>query len=180
MNRIFTLTAAIAVLVAPAVAGAAGKNVPTPFPTPHLPNRPLHARLIVEVNRKGQVVRVAHGNLSGDRNFDVITIGNAMQMWIRKPDGTAITGTYSVTYDYNPHTHNVSRMPALVKPGGDWADKPGAATLIIRDAQREQQAVEARLQAEQMANERAKSKNLPDINAAIRRSMSAPTASPRP
>ena len=181
MNRILTLAAFAATLIAtPVAALAAGTPAPQPMPTPHFPNKPLHARLVVEVNHMGQVVRVAHGDLSGDREFDLMSIGNAMQMWIRHPDGTAETGTYSVTYDYNPKTHNVARVPALMKAGGDWANKPGAATLIIQDARRQQQAIEAQLQAEQVQKEKANAKNLPDINAAVRRAVSSPSASPKP
>ena len=180
MNRILTLAALAAALAIPAAVLAAGTPAPQAMPTMHLPDKPLHARLIVEVNHMGQVVRVAHGDLSGDRNFDIMTIGNAMQMWIRHPDGTAETGTYSVTYDYNPKTHNVSRVPALMTAGGDWGNKPGAATLIIKDAQRQQQAIEAQLQAEQLKKEKENEKNLPDINAAVHRAMASPSASPHP
>lgn len=140
---------------------------------PQLPKRELHDRLLVEVNAKGQVVRVAHGDLSGDGTFDIMTIGNAMQMWIRHPDGSAETGMYSVTYDYDPSTHNVTRHPTLVSKGGSWANSPGAATRIVKDMQREEQQIEARIKAEQ-------TKKLPDINAAVRHAVSSPSASPKP
>ena len=183
MNRILTLAAFAATLTATSAAALAGQTpapAPMPMPSVHFPDKPLHAKLIVEVNHMGQVVRVAHGDLSGDRNFDLMTIGNAMQMWIRHPDGTAETGTYTVTYDYNPKTHNVARVPTLLKAGGDWANKPGAATLIIQDARRQQEAIDAQLRAEQMQKEKASEKNLPDINAAVRRAASSPSASPTP
>lgn len=149
---------------------------------PKLPSRPLHARLLVEVNAKGQVVRVAHGDLSGEQSFDVMAIGNALQMWIRHPDGTAETGLYSVTYDYDPKTHNITRSPnpQLVKAGGSWANETGAATHMIADFKRQQEAAEARLQAEQKKKDAEKAKSLPDINAAVRRAMSSPSASPKP
>lgn len=146
----------------------------------HLPQHPLHAQLTVEVNEHGQVVRVDHGQLSGDRNFDVMTIGNAMQMWIRHPDGSSEAGLYTISYDYDPKTHNVQRHPSLVKAGGSWAQSPGAATLIVKDMQREAQETEKRIKAEQAKQEQARAKNLPDINAAVRRAMSSPSASPKP
>lgn len=151
---------------------------PQPLPTPNFPNRPLHVQLVVEVNKRGQVVHVDHGTLSGDRAFDTMTLGNAMQMWIRRPNGSAQTGLYRVSYDYNPRTHDVSRVPSLLKTGGSWANKPGAATLIIADARRQVQALEARLRAEQAKQRQENAKHLPDINAAVRRAVTTPT--PRP
>jgi hypothetical protein len=143
-----------------------------------MPNKPLHVQLLVEVNKRGQVVRVDHGTLSGDRSFDTMTLGNAMQMWIRRPDGTAQTGLYSVTYDYNPRTHNLDRVPTLVKPGGNWANRPGAATLIIQEARRQVQEAAARLKAEQQKQREESAKHLPDINAAVKRAMASPTPKP--
>lgn len=151
---------------------------PVPLPAPNYPNKRMHVRLIVEVNKRGQVVRVDHGSLSGDRAFDTMALGNAMQMWIRKPNGTAVTGLYSVTYDYNPKSHAVSRVPALVKPGGNWGNKPGAATAIISDARRQIKKLEARLKAEQAKRSAQEAKHLPDINAAVKRSR--PKATPHP
>lgn len=183
----FTLVKRAAGLVAliiscaalPAIAAStAAHPTPRPFPSPNYPNRHLHVELLVEINKHGQVVRVDHGTLSGDRTFDTMALGNAMQMWIRRPDGSAETGLFRVTYDYNPKTHAVTRVPSLVKAGGSWANKPGAATLIIADARRQLLALEKRLQAEQ-AKQRAKNeKNLPDINAAVRRAGVKPTPHP--
>jgi hypothetical protein len=151
---------------------------PVPMPTPHFPNRPLHVQLIVEVNDRGQVVRVDHGTLSTDEAFNTMTLGNAMQMWIRHPDGSAQTGLYSVTYDYSPHTHDVARVPTLIKPGGNWADKPGAATMIVDEARKEVQQAEARIRADQAKQRAEAEKHLPDINAAVKRAMTSPTPHP--
>jgi hypothetical protein len=101
-------------------------------------------------------------------------------MWIRKPDGTAITGLYSVTYDYDPRTHVVTRVPQLLKPGGSWANKPGAATSIIADAKRQVRALEARLHAEEAKQRAQSAKHLPDINAAVRRAMAKPKPAATP
>ena len=93
---------------------------PTPAPKPkptrvviHLPNVPLHTEVVVEVNKKGQVVRVKSTKPSKIASFNVQTYGNALQMWIRKPDGSATVGLYRVTYDYDPKTQNVTRHIAL-------------------------------------------------------------------
>jgi len=171
--------AAAVFFLAPIVAFAAQAK-PMAMPSPNLPHKALHVQLLVEVNKRGQVVRVEHGTLSGDRAFDTMTLGNAMQMWIRHPDGGAQTGLYRVTYDYNPHTHDVARVPFLIRPGGNWANKPGAAALIIQDARRQVQQAEARLRAEQKKHEQQNAQNLPDINAAVKRSMTSPHPSPRP
>ena len=161
-------------------AAAQAASSPAPMASAHFPPRPLHARLVVEVNRNGQVVRVPHGDLSGDRSFDLIVLGNAMQMWIRHPDGTAEVGTYAVTYDYDPKTHNITRHPALISRGGSWGDKPGAATTIVNDFQKQQKAAEEQYRRLKANNDAEKAKNLPDINAAVRRAMSKPSASPKP
>lgn len=176
-RRAGVLTAAL--LIAPIVASAAQAK-PVPMPTPNFPHKSLHVQLLVEVNKHGQVVRIDHGTLSGDKAFDTMTLGNAMQMWIRHPDGTAQTGLYRVTYDYNPGTHDVARVPFLVRPGGSWANQPGAALLIIQDARRQVQQAEARLRAEQAKRQQQNEKNLPDINAAVKRSLTSPHPSPHP
>jgi hypothetical protein len=170
-------TLAAAFFIAPALAFAA-QTKPVPVPVPNLPHKPLHVQLLVQVNKQGQVVRVEHGTLSGDQAFDMMTLGNAMQMWIRRPDGSAQTGLYRVTYDYNPRTRDVARVPSLVRSGGNWANKPGAATLIIQDARRQVQKAEARLRAEQEQQRKQGAQNLPDINAAVKRSMASPTPHP--
>jgi hypothetical protein len=173
---------ALAFLIAP----LSGLASPTPTPRPvvlpsvKLPAKPLHVQLQVEVNKRGQVVRVLHGDLSGDHAFDLMALGNAMQMWIRHPDGSAQVGLYRVSYDYDPRTHNVNRVPALLKPGGNWADKPGAATLIMKEAQLQALAIEKRLKAEKEAKQKQEAKNLPDINAAVKRAMASPSPSPHP
>lgn len=149
-----------------------------PFPTPVLPSKALHAQYTVEVNKRGQVVRVDHGTFSGDRAFDTMTLGNAMQMWIRKPNGRVVIGLYRVRYDYDPRSHRVTRIPSLIARGGKWANRPGAATQIIAEARRQTQQTYARLRAEQKKHEREAAKSLPDIKAAVRRAVAKPT--PRP
>jgi hypothetical protein len=131
-------------LAAPAAALPAAAATPaphgTPPPMPHikLPTEPLHSEFVVEVNKKGQVVRVKSLKGTGDKNpfFNAETYGNVLQMWIRHPDGTAQVGLYRVTYDYDPKTHKIARNIAIVSPGGNWGDDPGAATKMVDDAKK--------------------------------------------
>lgn len=182
MKHILVRIAALSLaLTAAPLAGAAAPTptpAPRPLPTPNFPNKALHVQLQVEVNKKGQVVRVVHGDLSGNKSFDTMALGNAMQMWIRHPDGSAEVGLYRVTYDYDPHTRNVTRTPSIIKPGGNWGDKPGAANLIMKDALRQAELMQKRLKADQAARQKEEAKHLPDINAAIKRGMASPTPHP--
>lgn len=171
-----TIALAACALAAPLAGLAAG--TPQPFPTPKLPNRALHSSIIVDVNKKGQVVRVKGGTLSHDNIFDTMTIGNALQMWIRRPDGSALTGTFRVNYDYDPHTHNVQRHIALISQGGSWANEPGAATRMIQTAERETREAYERLQADEKRRQNDSAKHLPDINAAVKRALATPTPQP--
>jgi len=174
---------AAALLVFPLSAAAA--PTPAPVPSPKLPSKPLHVELQVEVNKLGQVVRVLHGTLSGDGPFDTMVMGNALQMWIRDQRGktvTAVVGLYKVHYDYDPKTQHVKRTFALFQRGGNWANEPGAATKIVSDAKKEAQAAAAalaKLKADQQ-KKAAENPNLPDINAALKRSRATPTPSPHP
>lgn len=148
------------------LAGARAVAAPTPaphgLPSPHpmgaaqLPNVPLHTEVVVEVNSKGQVVRVKSTKPCKSSQFNLQTFGNALQMWIRKPDGSATVGLYRVTYDYDPKTKNVARRVALVSTGGNWGNEPGAATVMIQHAR--EQAVE------QMKKQQQQNANLPSLN----------------
>src|SRR5665213_1116738 len=100
-------------LTAPAL--AATKPKPNPLPTPQLPTKKLHTEFVVEVNAKGQVVRVKSGKDSVDTLYNAHTYGDVLQMWIRHPDGTAVVGLYRVTFDYNPKNHMIARHVSLVK-----------------------------------------------------------------
>lgn len=161
-----------AAFVLPAVAATTHpKATPTAralTPHPMLPNVPLHAEFTVEVNAKGQVVRVKTAKGTGGRYpfFNAQVYGNVLQMWIRHPDGRAEVGIYRVTYDYDPKTRKVRRAVALVQSGGDWGNKKGAATMMMETADREARA-----------SAQAQGKNLPPLNAIID-STPAPHASP--
>ena len=107
-------------------------------PTP-APKRPvinfskvaLHTEFVVEVNKRGQIVRVKSGKSTSNYTYNAQTYGNVLQMWIRHPDGTAEVGLYRVSYDYDPKTHGIHRSIALVKAGGNWGDKQGAADQMM-------------------------------------------------
>jgi hypothetical protein len=143
--RAATLAAIFTMAWAPGVAATpppSGSPHPAPVATPHLPNIPLHTEVIVEVNKMGQVVRVKSTKPCKVPTFNVQTFGNALQMWIRHPDGSAQVGLYRVTYDYDPKTQKVTRQVYLISAGGSWANDEGAANAMIDTAKKE--AAEAR------------------------------------
>lgn len=174
------LAFASALLTLPLGALAASTQALPPMPTPKLPARALHSSIIVEVNKRGQVVRIKGGELSHDSVFDTMTIGNALQMWIRRPDGSAVVGLFRVNYDYDPHTHNVARHVVFVSAGGDWGNDSGAATKMVNAANRETREAYEKLQADERRREAQSAKHLPDINAAVKRALASPTSSPQP
>ena len=137
---------------------------------PPLPKVPLHTEVTVEVNKRGQVVRITSTKPCKISTFNVQTFGNALQMWIRKPDDTATVGTFRVTFDYDPKTKKVARNIAIVSAGGTWGDEPGAATAMYEEAQRQLQAAIKKQQEQNAA--------LPSLND-IRGKSPAPSASPR-
>lgn len=177
--RAFALAASL--LAAPIAVLAGSPPKPVPIPTPNLPNRPLHSIINVEVNKHGQVVRISKGGqLSHDSVFDTMTIGNALQMWIRHPDGTAEVGLYRVTYDYDPRTHNVARHVALISKGGNWGNDSGAAIKMVDAAKRETREAYERMKADEKRRQAESAKHLPDINAAVKRAVASPKKSPQP
>ena len=121
------LSLSAASLAAPTVRHIA----PRPLPTPRLPNVPLHTEFKVEVNHMGQIVRVKSGKESKFPDFNAMTYGNVLQMFIRKPDGTAVVGMYRITFDYDPNTKKVHRGIELLSRGGDWGDEQGAVNQML-------------------------------------------------
>jgi hypothetical protein len=165
-----TLRARSIVMLAALVAAGAAPAPATPTPKPtatsvkmHLPDFPLHSEVVVEVNSKGQVVRVKSTKPSKVASFNLQTYGNALQMWIRHPNGTAQVGLYRVTYDYNPKNQSVTRKIAIISTGGTWANDPGAATVMIQMAQKQAAAAEAAEAAAQHKQQEQSSK-LPSLN----------------
>ena len=141
---------------------------PAPHATPsprvpviHLPNVPLHTEFVVEVNHRGQVVRVNSAKGCRYQFFNAQTYGNVLQMWIRHPNGSADVGLYRVSYDYNPRTHLIARHVALIRRGGTWGNAVGAANAMIDSVRR--------------AEESASGHNLPPLQNIIGK-----TPTPRP
>jgi hypothetical protein len=142
---------------------ALAETSPQPSAAPHAtpmkalyPPVALHSEVIVEVNKKGQVVRVKSTKPSKLQSFNLQTYGNALQMWIRHPNGTAQVGLYRVTYDYNPKTQEITRRVSLVSAGGNWGNEEGAANVMMEMARK--QAAAAR-QAQEQQNAK-----LPSLN----------------
>jgi hypothetical protein len=146
MNRSILCVQALAALLfaLPVVAHASETPAPAPsvppgaraLPMPY-PKTKLHTEFVVEVNAKGQVVRVRSGKSSQNLVYNAQTYGNVLQMWIRHPDGTAVVGVYRVTYDYDPESHKIKRGVALLWAGGNWGHKEGAANEMLDIAKKE-------------------------------------------
>jgi hypothetical protein len=152
-------------------AKASGPPHPLTLPTPNMPKFKIHSEFTVEVNAKGQVVKVK--TAKSPQNvpmFNAWTYGNVLQMWIRHPDGTAEVGLYKVTYDYDPTTKKITRVPSLVSAGGTWGDEQGAADQMIDVARKEA--------AEHQKKQEEQNKNLPSLQKL--RGQSTPTPSPSP
>jgi hypothetical protein len=159
---------------------AARAATPSPHPTippPPFPKVKLHAEYVVEVNSKGQVVKVKSGRGTKYTTFNAQTYGNALQMWIRKQDGTAIVGLFRVSYDYNPVDHHVSRSIVLVSKGGTWGNQPGAANVMIDTAKKEYAASQAAAKKQQAAAH-AKLPSLNEITGKSPAPSSSPTSHP--
>ena len=176
--------AACALVCATAIFALAATPKPSPPPHPtavmlKLPNEPLHSEVVVEVNKKGQVVRIKSTKPSKASSFNLQTYGNALQMWIRHPDGSAQVGLYRVTYDYNPKNQQVTRKITLVSLGGNWGDDPGAANVMVEMAKRQAAAAEA----QRKAVEQQQNSKLPSLNeirgGATPKPTHAPTLPPR-
>jgi len=135
-----------------------------------LPTVPLHTEAVVEVNKKGQVVRIKSTTPCKVSSFNIQTFGNALQMWIRRPDGTAEVGLYRVSYDYDPKTHGVTRKVALVSAGGNWGNDEGAALVMIEQARKTAQ--------EEKQHEEEQNAKLPSLNQ-IRGSSPSPKPEPQ-
>jgi hypothetical protein len=109
-----------------------------------LPKSALHTAFVVSTNKLGQVTNAKAKTLSKNANFNVQTYGNALQMYIRTSPTTAISGLYTITYDYDPKTRKIARGVALVHAGGVDANAKGAALVMIEDAHKEAAAAAAK------------------------------------
>jgi len=121
---------------APKATGPVRINVQQLQPKEIFPKRKLHVEVVVEVNKYGQVARVRSIVPSHDEQFDAHAYGNALQAFIRTPDGHVVLGTYRLTYDYDPSTLAVKRDVALMKTGGVNPNAKGAANDMMEIARR--------------------------------------------
>jgi hypothetical protein len=101
-----------------------------------MPTKALHSVFLVETNRKGQVTRVRSGTGSNDGRFNLMTYGNALQTFIRTPNGNAVAGIFRLTYDYSPATGGVHRSVELVHAGGVDPNALGAVFAMMKNARR--------------------------------------------
>jgi hypothetical protein len=140
-----------------------------------LPKGPLHTEYIVAINKLGQVTKIVSGKPSKDKTFNLQTVGNALQAFIRTPDDKAIPGTYRLTYDYNPQTTRVRRDVALVHAGGVDPNARGAALKMMDDVQKFAKAHPAAAAAAEKEDQQhavpltqASTGKLPDLNNILR------------
>jgi len=136
---------------------------PAPVQVP-VPTVPLHAVYTVETNKLGQVVRVVSANATNDSRFNMATRGNALQAFIRKPDGTAIAGVYKLTYDYSPKTKDVRRDVQLVHAGGVDPNAKGYVTVELSKAKAQPGATPDPLQEAKKATTAGANSHLPDFS----------------
>jgi len=171
---IAALALALITLLFPAATFAQGMRVVKAHSLPVPPRTALRTTFNVEVNAKGQIVRVKSGKSSKDEMFNAQTYGNVLQMWIRHPDGAATVGLYRVTYNYDPRTKHIARSIQLLSAGGSWGNAQGAANQMMGLVHQRQ----LRMQQEQERKDRARraaAAKLPPLSKIVR---STPT--PRP
>lgn len=129
----FSLAAALLATApaAPALAADAGPlpGVPRSY-KPHVPKTAVHTEFIVLVNKKGQVTKIPSGKSSSDLTYNAITYGNALQVFVRTPDGKAVAGKYRLSYDFNPKTRNVFRSVKLIQADNRYANDPSAVDQL--------------------------------------------------
>jgi hypothetical protein len=121
---------------APKASAPVRVNVQQLQPKEIFPKKKLHVEVMVEINKYGQVARVRSIKPSHDEQFDAHAYGNALQAFIRTPDGHVVLGSYRLTYDYDPTTQAVKRDVALVKTGGVNPNAKGAANDMMEIARR--------------------------------------------
>jgi hypothetical protein len=127
-------------------------GVPAATPAPHGTQRPVrvdltkiqpksllpkhaeHTEYVVEINKFGQVTKVRSERRSDSATFNGQTYGNALQAFIRTPDGHVVVGTYRLTYDFDPKTARVRRDVNLLSQGGVDPDAKGAALVLMEKA----------------------------------------------
>jgi hypothetical protein len=109
---------------------------------------------------------------SDSATFNGQTYGNALQAFIRTPDGNVVVGTYRLTYDFDPKTARVRRDVSLLSQGGVNPDAEGAA-LVLMDKAHAGHA--SKPNAAPISAGSLDPRSLPDLP-----SISAPTPGPSP
>ena len=121
----------------------------------------------METNARGQVTRVRSGKAARDSTFNAMTYGNALQAFIRTPDDRSISGTYRLSYDYDPKTQKVHRSVALIRAGGVNPHALGAVDQMVQFEKRRAAVAMQRAKAaaahQPTPNPHATT-NLPDLN----------------
>jgi len=128
------------------------------------PSVPLHAVYTVETNKLGQVVRVVSAQATRGERFNTVTRGNAMQAFIRRPNGTAVAGVYKLTYDYSPSTKDVRRDVQLVHAGGVDPNAKGAVIVELEKSKPHPEATPDPLQEAKKATSAGANSHLPDFS----------------
>jgi hypothetical protein len=136
-----------------------------------LPKKAEHTEYVVDINKLGQVTRIDSKKSSDSATFNAQTYGNALQTFIRTPDGGVVLGSYRLTYDFDPKTARVRRDVTLVHQGGVNPDATGAADDLM--AKSHAQAISPKISP--TAGAAIDPRSLPDLNRVI-----APTATPQP
>lgn len=134
-----------------------------------LPKTSLHTEYVVAVNKLGQVTHIMSAKMSKNKTYNLQTAGNALQAFIRTPDGKAISGSYLLTYDYSPKTTRIHRDVALVKAGGVDPNEEGAALKMIDDVRKHAkphpgETAPQRGEIAPAPLERSSPSHLPDLN----------------
>jgi hypothetical protein len=185
--RIVVLTLAAFLAAGATTFAASPSPAPRPASTPAridigkitpkwvFPKVKLHTEFVVEVNKLGQVTRVRSGKSCPNPTFNAQTYGNALQTFIRTPDGQAVSGLFRLTYDYNPQTQRVHREVALIQVGGVDANAEGAAVEMLRLAAKQHPSPHGDKQAAASAPHPA-----PTVNAARLPDLPQVMQTPRP
>jgi hypothetical protein len=140
-----------------------------------LPKHAEHTEFVVEINKLGQVTRIRSARGSDSATFNAQTYGNALQAFIRTPDGHVVLGTYRLTYDFDPKTARVRRDVTLLRQGGVNPDAKGAAIDLLEKAHVPPDAPNLTPEPSTPIDPRS----LPDLKGVIEPSP-GPSPSPRP
>ncbi len=109
-------------------------------------------------------MRVVSANASNGARFNTATRGNALQAFIRRPNGTAVAGVYELNYDYSPKTKDVRRDVQLVHAGGVDPNAKGYVTIVLSKAKAPAGGTSDPLQDAKKATSAGSNSHLPDFS----------------